>query len=530
MRKTADNGNFEIFAIAFILLITIVIIFERCNSQTITEKKVAEKYCSSCHLFPEPSLLDKTTWEKNILPAMAPHLGIRYFLDSPYEINDEIKRNAVNNAPQGQLINISAWKKIIDYYKENAPATNLPQNRQPIQKFTDQFKIAEPLPDEGNPSVSYIKIDEGNQWIYTGTAADSSLNIYNAKLQLLTKQNVHGIIVDMQFNTLLDKSGERSGIFTNIGIMNPNDLKAGTADSFYINKDGAQFYQQQVLSHLPRPVAITKADLDKDGMQDYLVNGFGNTTGALYWMKNEGNKQYQQNTMRPFPGAIKTYIDDYNNDGLPDIMALMTQAQEGIYLFTNKGNGSFDTKTILQFPAVYGSSYFELDDFNNDGYKDILYTCGDNADYSSRALKHYHGVYIFINDGKNNFTEKYFFPIHGCYKAIARDFDNDSDLDIAAISFFPDSKNQPQESFVYLENKGLSYFSKSFQFEPYSIKAFNEGHWLTMDAGDIDGDGDEDIALGSFNPPPKELERAPKDSTKPSFLLLVNKTKSKASQ
>ena len=31
-----------------------------------------------------------------------------------------------------------------------------------------------------------------------------------------------------------------------------------------------------------------------------------------------------------------------------------------------------------------GSSYFELDDFNGDGFKDILYTCGDNADYTGR--------------------------------------------------------------------------------------------------------------------------------------------------
>ena len=105
----------------------------------------------------------------------------------------------------------------------------------------------------------------------------------------------------------------------------------------------------------------------------------------------------------------------------------------------------------MSFPVIYGSSSFELDDFNHDGFKDILYTCGDNGDYTGNVLKNYHGVYIYLNDGKNNFTQKYFFPIHGCYKAIARDFDKDGDLDIAAISYFPDLKNQPQESFVYLE-------------------------------------------------------------------------------
>src|SRR6185295_6044313 len=102
------------------------------------------------------------------------------------------------------------------------------------------------------------------------------------------------------------------------------------------------------------------------------------------------------------------------------------------YLLINKGNDQFDTREILRFPPVYGSSYFELDDFNKDGFKDILYTCGDNADYTSDVLKNYHGIYIYLNDGRNNFSQKYFFAMHGCFKAMARDFDKDGDLDIAA--------------------------------------------------------------------------------------------------
>ena len=98
------------------------------------------------------------------------------------------------------------------------------------------------------------------------------------------------------------------------------------------------------------------------------------------------------------------------------------------------------------------SQYLELADFNKDGFDDIVYVCGDNAD-KSPILKNYHGIYIYLNDGKSNFTPSYFYPRIGAYKAIVLDYYLDGDLDIAAISFFPDYLRYPEESFIYLNNK-----------------------------------------------------------------------------
>jgi hypothetical protein len=77
-------------------------------------------------------------------------------------------------------------------------------------------------------------------------------------------------------------------------------------------------------------------------------------------------------------------------------------------------------------------------------------------------------------------------------RALARDFDGDGDLDIAAISFFPDYRQSPQESFVYLENLGGLRFAAS------SFRECLDGRWLVMDTGDVDGDGDLDLVLGSY--------------------------------
>jgi hypothetical protein len=318
-------------------------------------------------------------------------------------------------------------------------------------------------------------------------------SVYFINRQLEITDSLHyGPVVDIDF--MQDKM-----LACDIGVLNPNNAKFGKAQFITDRRGKMSVDSTPLFGQLGRPVQISSADLNNDGRQDYVVCEFGNLIGALSWMENLGNNKFARHVLRASPGAVKAYINDYNHDGAPDIWVLFAQGEEGIFLFTNRGRGNFEANEVLRFPPSYGSSYFEFADFNRDGYPDIIYTCGDNADFSP-ILKPYHGVYIFLNDGTNHFQQKYFFPINGCYKAMARDFDGDGDLDIAAISFFADYDHQPEESFVYLENKGNSANSGTgFDFQPYSFPGAGSGRWLTMDAGDIDRDGQLDIVLGNFS-------------------------------
>ena len=72
------------------------------------------------------------------------------------------------------------------------------------------------------------------------------------------------------------------------------------------------------------------------------------------------------------------------------------------------------------------------------------------------------------------------------------DYDRDGDLDLAAISFFPDFEQKPVNGFVYLENLGTGKFAAA------TFAGVSAGRWLVMDAGDIDKDGDTDLVLGSL--------------------------------
>ncbi len=468
-------------------------------------KKLAVQYCGACHQLPDPSLLDSKSWDSGVLPEMGPRLGIFFYGFSQYPSFANDRNVGRNFYPSQQVISFVQWQNIIDYYAAISPDSLKQEKKYPPIKISNKlFKPMQPSFQYDNPAISFVHFEAGNKLMICDAFA-KKIFVFNHDLQLTDSIKTNGSVTD-----LIEDSDKLT--LCNTGILNPNNGKFGSIESVYFND---KTRVDTLFGNLMRPVQINEVDLNKDGKKDFLICEFGNLKGALSWLENKGNNQYEYHIIRPVPGPIKTFVNDYNHDGLPDIWALFAQGDEGVFLFTNKGSGNFDTKEVLQFPPSYGSSSFELDDFNKDGFPDILYTCGDNADYS-QVLKPYHGVYIFLNDGKNNFSQKYFYPVNGCYKAIAKDFDGDGDLDIATISFFADYANRPEEGFVYLKNEG------DFKFQPYSLPATKNGRWLTMDAGDFDGDGKIDLMLGNFSVAPPMFKTNIDWTKQPPFLLLKN--------
>lgn len=445
-------------------------------------KELAEIHCANCHMFPAPDLLDKSGWQNGVLPEMAYRMGVKPLIDKigSYDPSELAAVLQSGNYPDQPLVAEEDWQKIIRYYVDNAPEKPLPQApKTPVKTGLPFFEV-KTVTESGlyMPMLSMLKIDPVNGRLYAGRREKRLLEVYDASLQKIDTIPLTSPLSDMVL------SGGQTPLLLEMGIMEPNDQRKGI-----LKRLDAQHQQSILLDSLQRPVHIDYTDLNRDGTPDYLICQYGNETGKLAWYDGKTNKEH---LLKYAPGARNTVVTDWNNDGLPDVVVLMCQARERISVFYNRGAGHFDEEVLLEFPPIYGSSYVTVADMNNDGHPDLLYTNGDNADFSY-SLKRYHGVRIFLNDGQNHFTEQYFYPIYGAGKVLSADFDGDGDIDMAVISFFTDPAQQPNEGFLFFENKG------NLQFEVSTFKDADQGKWLVMDVGDLDRDGRPDIVLGSFN-------------------------------
>ena len=470
-------------------------------------EQLAQVYCGSCHQFPEPSLLAKAVWENDVLPNMAFRLGLKnkgrdlYKEISMYDAFFVKEAGIFAEAP---LLTEEAWEKIVSYYLQEAPDTLPAQSARPvISPALDYFSVQKPSFDTRRaPYTTLVAFHPATSSIYVGDARNNLYVLDANSTELITTYPADSPPSSIHF------TDEGSFHLLTMGHMHPADEPLGK-----FLTPVSQDTLRSVLENLPRPVHTTVGDLNQDGREDVVVCGFGNYLGKFSWFEQLENQQYKEHILEKAPGARMAYIHDLNTDGLPDILVLMAQGDERIVAWTNQGDGHFTRKTLLRFPPVYGSSYFEIVDFNKDGAWDILYTNGDNADFSY-SQKPYHGVRIFLNNGdraadrrrpgNQEFEEIWFYPMYGASMAKARDFDRDGDLDIAAIAFFPDYEHQPEEGFLYFENQG------NWEFNVTTFPNAAEGRWITFDTGDIDNDGDADIILGSFifSPPvPAELQQ-----------------------
>lgn len=481
---------------------------------------LSRQYCAACHEYPEPGLLDRKSWVDGALPWMRMFHGF-----DPQRVDKSPEGKllrATGRFPSEPIMSESEWKNIVAFYthsSQDTPESNF--NKYKIKPSLKLFDLQQPQFPSTVPMTTMISWQTQSDALAMGDARLKQLIWMNADGTLKSRLNLKNIPTQITPT----KSGDAYWV-VGIGSFFPSERRQGEILQVSENKTSGGWKVERTLTQLSRPTHLLETDLNDDGQPDLAIAQFGNFQGRFSWWEKLENGDYKEHLLFGMPGALMSIGGDFDQNGTQDLMVLVAQETESLMVFWNDGKGKFEQEILFKKPSSYGHSFFEMVDFDGDGQDEILVTNGDNGDYGA-GFKNYHGIRVYSwKPGKSSKAEeKFFFPLNGAYKALARDFDADGDLDIAAVSFFPNYKDSPLESFVYLENQGTAPDWENFRSITFD-KAL-AGRWLSLEAADMDHDGDLDLALGSViqgpSSVPPALARIWK-SNQLGTLLLINRS------
>lgn len=221
------------------------------------------------------------------------------------------------------------------------------------------------------------------------------------------------------------------------------------------------------------------ADLNGDGSNDiFFTEG---TTNQVWLNDGKGNFKNTDQKLVSFDSSA-VGLGDLDGDG--DVDAFVTNwSGKPEQVFINDGQGNF-TDSGQKLGNRYGSDV-ALGDVDKDGDLDALVS--NNGEEPDNA------PVLWINDGKANFTESS--QKWGATNASAvalGDLDGDGDLDAFIANSSHRGANPANK--VWLNN-GHGVFTDTGQ-------SLGKAYSLSVELGDLDGDGDLDAFTGSWNERP----------------------------
>jgi hypothetical protein len=347
-----------------------------------------------------------------------------------------------------------------------------------IADFTGDGKPDVVTANYGGSSISFLRHNglTGDSAGYLPPVNFSTTN----RAEIIAAADVNGDgILDVVVGTLPSISGPASlAVMINTGNGN------FAAPVFYEAAPGAQLGS----------TAVALADLDNDGDVDLIGGGFYDngsvSNGAVTIRRNNGTGTFGSAEIILFtnpnfvslPKEIAT--GSINSDGFVDIVAAVPsgRAIEGYVVVNSNGSGGFNS------PVYYEASQQTFDvavvDLDGDGDGDVLTVANSSA-----------AVTVHENLGNGLFRVLTRYEVASLSDAVeSADIDNDGDIDIVVNGELDIASNDPL--LKILKNNGNGTFAPAIDYTPTR-------NFADMKLRDITGDGFVDMIFapdGNFAP------------------------------
>ncbi|MFW5767145.1 MAG: FG-GAP-like repeat-containing protein, partial [Bacteroidota bacterium] len=289
----------------------------------------------------------------------------------------------------------------------------------------DQHFIASNLDNPKQLEVEDIDEDGDLDIIITSSGNDDFCIFYNDGNQNFTEYQITSLASQIDNPSYfsiadLDNDGIKDFVITGTSISsyNPKGI-------FWIKNNGDGTFSNPITieDDLNMMGEVITHDFDGDGNTDIVVADGPYGSEGLMVIKNHDSAAYFTISQPASFKAETIRKGDVDGDGLMDFVC-RNDDDNDIVWFKSNGDLTFTENTIPM--SEYRDVEFELCDAGNDGDTDIFFY----GNYFGFTNTNDFNAGILVNDGNENFTQTYFLEnVPNMLSAVPTDIDNDGDMD-----------------------------------------------------------------------------------------------------